>query len=159
MLPTGHRLSVIALTPVWVDTDTAVVILAHEPPPHHLRTELGTMALLDWILVVIGIAIAFTGSWIQLHPERISPSQDLQFDSSSLAQIRRLGACFLFMGDFFACQMTVDLIRLPWWMGTLGGMVTGIAAVLLVSVRSRRRQSHRRFVQQSHLPEKVLELR
>jgi hypothetical protein len=118
------------------------------------------MALFDWILVVFGLAIAFAGYWIQLHPERISPGRELEFDSSALAQIRRLGACFLFMGDFFTCQMTIDLIKLPWWMGTLSGFVTATFAVIVVSVRVRRRQVHRRrFAQQTSLPQKVLELR
>ena len=151
----------IALNPLWADTYMAAVLLCGAcTSTAHLRAESGTMALFDWILVVFGIAIAFTGWWIQLHPERISPGRDLEFDPSSLAQIRRLGACFLFMGDFFACQMTIDLTKLPWWMGTLSGFVTATIAVIGVSVRVRRRQAHRRrFAQQSSLPQKVLELR
>jgi hypothetical protein len=31
------------------------------------------MALLDWILVVFGAAVALAGGWIQLHPERVVP--------------------------------------------------------------------------------------
>src|SRR6266702_273205 len=78
-------------------------------------TESGTMALLDWIFVVFGVAVAITGSWIQLHPERILPAQSLdaawaesQQDARAMSQIRVLGSCFLFMGSFFAIQMTVD---------------------------------------------------
>lgn len=120
------------------------------------------MAFLDWIFVIFGIAVALTGSWIQLHPQHIYPrqarEQGWQLDPSSLTQIRILGACFLFMGTFFALQMTIDLARLPWWTGTLGGLITAIAAVALVNARVRR-QSRRRAVLQSALPKKVLELR
>lgn len=122
------------------------------------------MALLDWILVVFGLAVAFAGSWIQLHPEHIYPSQARQpgwpLDPGLLAQIRLLGGCVLFMGAFFVLQMTIDLTRLPWWMGTLSGLLIAIVAVALVSLRVRRQQSPpRHFVQQSELPKKVLELR
>jgi hypothetical protein len=122
------------------------------------------MALLDWILVVFGFAVASAGSWIQLHPERIYPSQARQpgwpLDPGLLGQIRLLGGCVLFMGAFFVLQMTIDLTRLPWWIGTLSGLVTAFIAVALVSVRARRQQvPPRHFVQQSELPRKVLELR
>jgi hypothetical protein len=151
----------IALNPLWADTYMVAVLLCGAcTSSAHPRAESGIMALFDWILVVFGLAIAFTGCWIQLHPERISPGRELEFDSSALAQIRRLGACFLFMGDFFACQMTIDLSKLPWWMGTLSGLVTATLAVIVVSVRVRRGQVHRRgFAQQTSLPPKVLELR
>jgi hypothetical protein len=120
------------------------------------------MALLDWIFVVFGLAVALAGSWIQLHPERIYPRQaeGWPLDPAALAQIRILGACFLFMGTFFAAQMTIDLARFPWWTGTLCGSVFAITAMTLVRTRVQRQQRHcRRFVQQSPLPEKTLELR
>jgi uncharacterized membrane protein HdeD (DUF308 family) len=125
------------------------------------------MALLDWILVVFGIAVAFIGSWIQLHPERIIPgktgspeAESWPLDPVALAQIRLLGGCFLFMGAFFALQMTIDLTRLPWWAGTVSGLVTAIAAVVVVhaQVDRQQREGHR-FVQQSPLASKALELR
>jgi hypothetical protein len=125
------------------------------------------MALLDWIFVIFGAAIGLTGSWIQLHPERVVPHQSgarqssgWQLDPAALFQIRLLGACFLFMGTFFALQMTIDLMRLPWWIGTLSGLVTAIAAVAWVHARILREQHEgRRSIQQSPLPEKALELR
>jgi hypothetical protein len=125
------------------------------------------MALLDWIFVVFGAAVALTGSWIQLHPERVVPgssgerqSSGWQLDPVALSQIRGLGACFLFMGAFFTLQMTIDLAHLPWWTGTLSGLVTAIAAVALVHGRVRRQQRNgRRSLPPSPLPEKVLELR
>jgi hypothetical protein len=125
------------------------------------------MALLDWIFVIFGAAIALAGSWIQLHPERVVPSQSgplqssgWQLDPAALFQIRLLGACFLFMGAFFALQMTIDLTGLPWWIGTLSGLVTAIAAVAGVHARILRQQSKgRRSIPQSGLPEKILELR
>jgi hypothetical protein len=122
------------------------------------------MALLDWIFVVFGVAVALAGSWIQLQPERIYPRQAREpgwpLDPALLSQIRLLGACVLFMGAFFALQMTIDLTRLPWWIGTISGFVTAIAAVTLVSARVRRQQRLLRHpVQQSSLPHKVLELR
>lgn len=126
------------------------------------------MVLLDWILVVFGVAVAATGSWLQLHPERILPAQsrdaawaESQMDARAMRQIRVLGSCFVFMGAFFAVQMTVDLTRLPWWTGTIGGFAAAIVAVTLVRGRvSRRRARHRQpFVQQASLPKKVLELR
>jgi uncharacterized membrane protein HdeD (DUF308 family) len=125
------------------------------------------MALLDWILVVIGVVIGFAGSWIQLHPERVVPSQmragstqNWPLDSSALSQIRLLGGCFLFMGIFFALQMTIDLTQLPWWIGTISGLVMAIASVMLVRMRVRGQQhKRRRVVMQTRLPEKMLELR
>lgn len=125
------------------------------------------MALLDWILVAFGAAVALAGSWIQLHPERVVPSQtglrqhpDWQLDRAALSQIRLLGACFLSMGAFFTLQMTIDLIRLPWWMGTLGGLVAAVAAVAGIHARVRRQQvQRRRSIQQPPLPRKALELR
>ncbi len=77
-----------------------------------------------------------------------------------MSQIRVLGSCFLFMGSFFAIQMTVDLTRLPWWTGTIGGVVAAIFAVTLVRGRvSRRRVRHQLPYAQQSLPKKVLELR
>jgi hypothetical protein len=64
------------------------------------------------------------------------------------------------MGAFFALQMTIDLTGLPWWTGTLSGLAAAITAVTLVSARVRGKQHRRRrFVQQTPLPGKVLELR
>jgi uncharacterized membrane protein HdeD (DUF308 family) len=121
------------------------------------------MALLDWILVVFGAAVALAGSWIQLHPERVIPNQpppDWQFDPGALSQIRLLGACFLCMGAFFALQMTIDLMRLPWWTGTLSGLATAITAVAVIHARVRRQQrQRRRSIRQPPLPRKALELR
>lgn len=130
------------------------------------------MALLDWIFVIIGAAIALTGGWIQLYPERVIPGQsepgqpapgqrpDWQLDPVARIQIRLLGACFLFMGTFFALQMTSDLIRRPWWIGSLSGLVAAIAAVTLVYGRVRRQPRRgRRAIQQTPLAEKALELR
>ncbi len=84
------------------------------------------MAGLDWILVAFGAAVALAGGWIQLHPERdcswpdpgLRQLSDCPLDPAALAQLRRLGACFLFMGTFFALQMTIDLMRRPWWVGS-----------------------------------------
>jgi hypothetical protein len=108
------------------------------------------MALLDWIFVVLGAAIAFTGGWIQLYPERVVPGHshpsqpgrrsDWQLDPGARAQLRMLGASFLFMGTFFALQMTTDLARCPWWIGTLSGLAAAIAAVTLTYGRVRRQQ-------------------
>ncbi len=136
------------------------------------------MALLDWIFVIFGAAVALTGAWIQLYPERIIPglvqpglgqldrqhqsgqNPDWQLEPGARKQIRLLGACFLFMGTFFALQMTTDLTRRPWWIGTLSGLVSAIAAVTLVYRQVRRQQRRsRRAVPQSRLPEKALELR
>lgn len=125
------------------------------------------MAGLDWILVVFGAVVALAGGWIQLHPEDIVPGQpglgqlsDCPLDPAARAQLRRLGACFLFMGTFFALQMTIDLMRRPWWAGSVSGLVTSIAAVSLVYDRVRQQQRRsRRAVQQSPLGKKALELR
>ena len=125
------------------------------------------MALLDWILVAFGAAVALAGSWIQLHPERVVPSHtgarqspDWQLDPAALSQIRLLGACVLSMGAFFALQMTIDLMRLPWWTGTLGGLVAAVASVAGTHARVRRQQRRcRRSIQQPPLPRKALELR
>ena len=124
------------------------------------------MALLDWILVAFGVAVAVAGSWIQLHPERVVPGRtglrqnlDWQLEPAALAQIRLLGACFLCMGAFFTLQMAVDLMRLPWWTGTLSGIAAAFAAVTIIHARVRRQRQSRRSVQQSPLPRKVLELR
>jgi hypothetical protein len=63
------------------------------------------------------------------------------------------------MGAFFALQMTVDLTQLPWWAGTISGLVTAITAVAMVYARVRRqRRSVRRVIQQTPLA-KALELR
>jgi hypothetical protein len=123
------------------------------------------MALFDWIFVLFGAAVALCGSWVQLHPERVVPpaqpqSPDWQPDAEALLQIRLLGACFVFMGTFFALQMAIILTRLPWWIGALGGLVAAIVAV--ASVRSRVQRQKRRGpgpVRQIPLPKKVLELR
>jgi hypothetical protein len=125
------------------------------------------MALLDWILVAFGAVVALAGGWIQLHPERLVPSQsgprqnpDWQFEAGALAQIRLLGTSILCMGAFFTIQMSIDLVHLPWWMGTLGGIATAIFAVLMIGIRVRRQQRQRRCsIQQSRLPRKALELR
>ena len=130
------------------------------------------MAYLDWIFVLFGGALALAGGWVQLHPERIvpapsdagqnasAPHTDWQLDRSARVKIRMLGAWFLFMGAFFALQMAFDLLGRPWWMGTLSGLMTAIAAVTLVYLRVRRqRHGRRHLVQQSPLPGKVLELR
>lgn len=124
------------------------------------------MALLDWIFVVFGAAIALAGGWIQLYPERVIPGPhlsaqgaDWQLDPGARSQIRRLGASILFMGAFFTLQMTTDLIRQPWWIGTLSGLITAIAAVTLLYNRVQRQQRRRRAIPQSPLAEKVLELR
>lgn len=125
------------------------------------------MDYLDWIFVFFGALVAFAGCWIQLHPERIIPGHsgprqlpNGQIDSAELAQIRLLGGCFIFMGSFFALQMTIDLIRCAWWIGTIIGMITASAAVMLVYARVRRQQRRpQRLTQQSPLPGKMLELR
>jgi hypothetical protein len=120
------------------------------------------MALLDWILVVFGLAVALAGRWIQLHPERIYPRQaeGWPLEPGALAQIRLLGGCFLFMGVFFAAQMTIDLVRLPWWTGTICGFIAAPIAMLVVQAQVHRQQRYRRhFTQQSPLPAKTLELR
>jgi len=102
--------------------------------------------------VIFGAAIALTGGWIQLYPERVVPGQsqpvpsqlgqrpDWQLEPGARSQISMLGACFLFMGTFFALQMTTDLARCPWWIGTLSGLATAIAAVTLTYGRVRRRR-------------------
>ena len=89
------------------------------------------MALLDWILVAFGAAVAVAGSWIQLHPERVVPGRTgprksgLELDPAALAQIRLLGACFLCMGAFFALQMTMTSC------GFLGGPdLSGLVAAI-----------------------------
>jgi hypothetical protein len=119
------------------------------------------MAILDWALVVFGVAVTLTGSWIQLNPERIYPLQgeSWQRDPAAISQIRLLGGCFVFMGAFFALQMTIDLIRQPWWMGTLSGLGAAISAVALVHAQARRQQRERCLVQQDAPAEKPLEVR
>lgn len=124
------------------------------------------MALLDWILVVFGAAVALTGGWIQLHPERVIPNpardclRERQLDPGALSQIRLLGACFLCMGAFFTLQMTIDLIRLPWWAGTLSGLAASIIAVCAIHARvCRGKRQVRRSIQQPPLPRKALGLR
>jgi hypothetical protein len=117
---------------------------------------------LDWIFVAFGAAVALTGGWIQLHPQRIFPrrEQPWPLDSSALAQLRRLGACFVFMGVFFALQMTTDLTGLPWWSGTVGGLILSIAAVSLVpAIVVRGQQRRHRAVQQGPMAKKALEMR
>ena len=116
------------------------------------------MALIDWIFVALGAAIAAAGGWIQLHPQRLYPRQshNWQPDPEALKQIRLLGSCFLFMGVFFTVQMTIDLVRLPWWTGTLGGVAASLAAVILVKVRLRQQlRQHSRM--QPTPSEKALE--
>jgi hypothetical protein len=125
------------------------------------------MALFDWIFVVFGAAVALGGSWIQLHPERVIPQQsgsnrsaNWQLDPAALLQIRLLGACFAFMGIFFALQMTIILSHLPWWIGALSGLVAASSTVALVRGRIRRQQPRgRNSIQQTLLPKKILELR
>lgn len=98
------------------------------------------MALSEWALVFFGVAVAFGGSWIQLHPERILPEQgNWRPDPAALAQIRLLGGAFVFMGVFFATQMAMILIEQPWWIGTLSGIATAVMAVTLLSARNTRR--------------------
>jgi hypothetical protein len=53
-------------------------------------------------------------------------------------KVRRLGACFVFMGAFFALQMAINLTRLPWWAGTLSGLAAGILTVRALSAQVRR---------------------
>jgi uncharacterized membrane protein HdeD (DUF308 family) len=100
------------------------------------------MALLDWTLVVFGAVIAFSGGWIQFHPERLYPrhSRSYWHDAGALEQIRTLGGCFLFMGCFFAVQMTTNLVRLPWWTGTISGLLGSVAAVKLAGARVREQR-------------------
>jgi len=109
------------------------------------------------MFVGFGAVVSLTGGWLQLHPEGILPRQDegWQWEPTALAQIRRLGGCFLFMGVFFAMQMGFDLARRPWWIGTLCGLAIAITAVVLVRAQSRRG----RVDKHSTLPEKVLEVR
>ena len=115
------------------------------------------IALQEWIFVGLGAVVSLTGCWLELHPEGILPRQGegWQWAPAALAQIRMLGACFLFMGVFFAVQMSFDLARRPWWIGTLSGLAMAIAAVVLVSAQSRRRRADKR----SPLAEKALESR
>jgi hypothetical protein len=121
------------------------------------------MALLDWILVAFGVAVALAGGWIQLNPERVvSGSQrnpGWQLDARTLSQIRLLGSCFLSMGTFFALQMTIDLVRLPWWTGTLSGIAAAVVAVTMVRARVRRQRFSPRDFSQQTSPQKTLELR
>jgi hypothetical protein len=119
------------------------------------------MALLDWILVAFGAIVAFAGGWIQLHPERIypRPAESWPLDAAALTQLRRLGACFLFMGAFFTFQMTVDLVHLPWWSGTVAGLIVAFMAVSRVQRAVQVRQRSRRPLQQGPLPKKPLEVR
>jgi hypothetical protein len=125
------------------------------------------MALFDWIFVVFGAAVALGGSWIQLHPECVIPREsgsnrpaNWQLDPAALSQIRLLGACFAFMGTFFALQMTIILSRFPWWIGALSGLVAASSAVALVRGRIRHQQPlGRNSVHQTLLPKKILELR
>jgi hypothetical protein len=106
------------------------------------------MALSEWALVFFGVAVAFGGSWIQLHPGRLLPTQgNWRPDPAALAQVRLLGGAFVFMGMFFATQMAMILIQQPWWMGTLGGIATAVMAVTLLSARNTRRQRDTRLAQ------------
>ena len=77
------------------------------------------MAHLDWIFVAFGAAITLP-ELDTIHPQRIFPRREEPWplDSGALAQLRQLGACFVFMGVFFALQMTTDLTGLPWWSAT-----------------------------------------
>jgi hypothetical protein len=97
------------------------------------------MNYLDWLLVLFGAAVAVCGGRLQLRPERIFPGKKrAELGQRALGQLRLLGGSFLFMGVFFSLQMAVDLIRLPWWTGTLSGLAVAIAAVHQVTVRSLR---------------------
>lgn len=95
-----------------------------------------------WMLVLFGAAVALSGSWIQLNPERIFPAQDgnWQPDAAALAQVRLLGGCFVFMGTFFAAQMALILLDQPWWLGTLSGVAVATIAMTLLNARNRARQ-------------------
>jgi hypothetical protein len=97
------------------------------------------MEHLDWMLVLFGVAVAFCGGRLQLHPERLFPrsAESGELDRGALAQLRLLGGCFLFMGSFFTLQMTADLCRLPWWSGALAGLAVAVAAVKVVGLRRR----------------------
>jgi hypothetical protein len=95
-----------------------------------------------WLLVVVGAGVGFSGSWIQLNPERIFPPQSGNWrpDAASLAQVRLLGGCFVFMGAFFAGQMALILLDQPWWLGTLSGVATATIAMALLNARTRRQK-------------------
>jgi hypothetical protein len=99
------------------------------------------MSLFDWLLVVLGAAIALCGGWIQLNAQQLYPRQLATWgpDRAALAQIRRLGASILFMGIYFSMQMTVDLVRLPWWVGSLMGLPLAILAVRVNGRTCKRR--------------------
>jgi uncharacterized membrane protein HdeD (DUF308 family) len=99
------------------------------------------MAFSEWILVLFGAVVAYAGSWIQLHPERMFPVlDDWHPEAAALAQVRLLGGCFVFMGAFFAMQMALILGGQPWWMGSLSGVAVAVMAVTLLSARNRRRE-------------------
>jgi hypothetical protein len=117
------------------------------------------MALLDWTLVVFGTAVALTGSWIQLNPHRLFPFEDGHWNvaPAAIAQVRRLGASFVFMGTFFALQMTIILSRQPWWTGTLSGLFAASAAVALLRSRARRKQGVWRSIARRAMEQKALE--
>jgi hypothetical protein len=125
------------------------------------------MDYLDWIFVFFGTLVALAGCWIQLHPERIIPGHsgprqlpNKRLNPAELTQIRLLGASFVFMGSFFAVQMTIDLIHCTWWKGTIIGTVTASLAAMSVYARVRRQQRQPQLlVQQTPLRGKVLELR
>ena len=125
------------------------------------------MTLLDWILVGFGAVVAVAGGWIQLHPERVLPdvdgvrqNADSPADLGALSQIRLLGSCVMFMGAFFALQMAADLARIPWWVGTFGGLVVAIASVRKVNSRVRQQwRASYSTVEETSLTDKFLEPR
>jgi len=100
------------------------------------------MASSEWALVLFGVAVAVSGSWLQFHPERIFPMpSDWRPEASALAQVRMLGGCFVFMGAFFATQMAIILAHQPWWIGPLAGLPVAILAVTLLGSWARRHSS------------------
>jgi uncharacterized membrane protein HdeD (DUF308 family) len=117
------------------------------------------MTFTEWALVFFGFSVAFGGSWIQLHPERIFPVQgNWRPEAAALAQVSMLGGCFVFMGIFFATQMAIILIRQPWWMGTLSGMATAVMALTLLSAHNKRHPRENPLAQ-TQMDEKVLSAR
>jgi uncharacterized membrane protein HdeD (DUF308 family) len=99
------------------------------------------MTYSEWVLVLFGAVVAYAGSWIQLHPERMFPVREEWCpEAAALAQVRQLGGCFVFMGAFFAMQMALILAGQPWWMGSLSGVAVAVMAVILLSARNRRRE-------------------
>lgn len=98
------------------------------------------MGYVDWLLVMLGAVIACAGGWMQAHPERLCAAMapgNWRQAGQPMRQVSLLGGSILFMGLFFALQMSADLGRLPWWYGTLGGLVAA-----LVAVSANRRRGH-----------------